>query len=41
MEEKKILFSQRLKLKIEGTPYSFSVWGDKNVNFMHAGKVSA
>ncbi len=38
IEEKKVLFSKRLKLKIEGTPYSFSVWGDTNVTFLRTGK---
>ncbi len=38
LEEKKVLFSKRLKMTIDGTGYSFSVWGEKVSHFIRSAK---
>lgn len=38
LEEKKVLFSKRLKMTIEGTGYSFSVWGESVSHFIRSAK---
>lgn len=41
LEEKKVLFSKRLKMTIESTGYSFSVWGEKDAHFIRSAKQAA